>query len=74
MKIADIGGEFALIRRVTGISYDDPAIIKGVGDDCAVLEYTDDKYLLVTVDMMVENDHFSFNWHTPEQVGKKLME
>ena len=74
MKIADIGGEFALIRRVTGHSYDDPAIIKGVGDDCAVLEYTADKYLLVTVDMMVENDHFSLKWHTPEQVGKKLME
>ena len=74
MKIADIGGEFALIRRLTGHSYDDPAIIKGVGDDCAVLEYTADKYLLVTVDMMVENDHFSLKWHTPEQVGKKLME
>lgn len=74
MKIADIGGEFALIRRLTSLSYDDPAIIKGVGDDCAVLEYTADKYLLVTVDMMVENDHFSLTWHTPEQVGKKLME
>jgi thiamine-monophosphate kinase len=74
MKIADIGGEFALIRRVTGHSYDDPAIIKGVGDDCAVLEYTADKYLLVTVDMMVENDHFSLDWHTPFQVGRKLME
>jgi thiamine-monophosphate kinase len=74
MKIADIGGEFALIRRVTGVSYNDPAIIKGVGDDCAVLEYTHDKYLLVTVDMMVENDHFSLAWHTPYQVGKKLME
>ncbi len=38
MKIADIGGEFALIRRVTGPPAGDPAIIKGVGDDCAVLE------------------------------------
>ncbi|UCD59124.1 MAG: thiamine-phosphate kinase [Candidatus Hydrogenedentota bacterium] len=74
MKISDIGGECALIRRLTGISYNDPAIIKGVGDDCAVLEYTHDNYLLVTVDMMVENDHFSLDWHTPYQVGKKLME
>ncbi|UCD57593.1 MAG: thiamine-phosphate kinase, partial [Candidatus Hydrogenedentota bacterium] len=74
MKISDIGGECALIKHLTGISYDDPAIIKGVGDDCAVLEYTPDKYLLVTVDMMVENDHFSLAWHTPRQVGKKLME
>jgi thiamine-monophosphate kinase len=74
MKIADIGGECALIRRLTSVPYNDPAVIKGVGDDCAVLEYTPDKYLLVTVDMMVENDHFSLAWHTPYQVGKKLME
>jgi thiamine-monophosphate kinase len=74
MKIAEIGGEFALIRRLTGVPHNDPAIIKGVGDDCAVLEYSPDKYLLVTVDMMVENDHFTLTWHTPYQVGKKLME
>ncbi|MGD0210307.1 MAG: PAS domain S-box protein, partial [Desulfomonilia bacterium] len=74
MKISDIGGEFALIRRLTGVPYNDPAVIKGIGDDCAVLEYTVDKYLLITVDMMVENDHFSLAWHTPYQVGKKLME
>ncbi len=74
MKIADIGGEFALIRRLTGTRYGDPAVVKGVGDDCAVIEYTAEKYLLVTVDMMVENDHFSLKWHTPYQVGRKLME
>jgi thiamine-monophosphate kinase len=74
MKLSDIGGEFAFIKRVTGISYGDPAIVKGVGDDCAVLEYTPDTYLLVTVDMMVENSHFSLEWHSPRQVGKKLME
>jgi thiamine-monophosphate kinase len=74
MKISDIGGEFALIRRLTEKKYTDPAIVKGVGDDCAVLEYTPDKYLLVTVDMMVENDHFTLAWHTPFQVGWKLME
>ena len=73
MKIAEIGGEFALIKRVTGKCYD-PAVIKGIGDDCAVLEYNSDKYLLVTVDMMVENDHFNLKWHSPYQVGRKLME
>jgi thiamine-monophosphate kinase len=74
MKLSDIGGEFAFIKRVTGMSYGDPAIVKGVGDDCAVLEFTPGKYLLVTVDMMVENSHFSLEWHSPYQVGKKLME
>jgi thiamine-monophosphate kinase len=73
MKIADIGGEFALIKRVTG-KCTDPAVIQGIGDDCAVLEYTTEKYLLITVDMMVENDHFNLEWHSPFQVGRKLME
>jgi thiamine-monophosphate kinase len=74
MKISEIGGEFALIKRVTARPYKDPAIIKGVGDDCAVLEYSDEKYQLITVDMMVENDHFTLAWHSPSQVGSKLME
>jgi thiamine-monophosphate kinase len=74
MKISDIGGEFALIRRVTGASYNDAAIIKGVGDDCAVLDYKGDNYLIVTTDMMVEGSHFSLKWFSPYQIGKKLME
>ncbi len=73
MKIRDIGGEFSLIRRLTR-RYDDPRIVRGIGDDCAVLEYTGDRYLLVTTDMMVENSHFTTSWYTPFQVGRKLME
>jgi thiamine-monophosphate kinase len=74
MKISEIGGEFAFIRRMTGVSRDDPAIVKGVGDDCAVLEHAGGRYLLFTTDMMVENTHFSLAWNTPYQIGKKLME
>lgn len=73
MRIAELGGEFALIKRLTCESQD-PAVIRGVGDDCAVVQYTQEKYLLITVDMMVEEDHFSLSWHTPFQIGRKLME
>jgi thiamine-monophosphate kinase len=74
MKISDIGGEFELLRRLTRRDLSDPRLVLGVGDDCALLQYTADVQLLVTTDMMVENDHFSTVWQTPFQIGMKLME
>ncbi|MBN1697659.1 MAG: thiamine-phosphate kinase [Spirochaetales bacterium] len=74
MKISDIGGEFALIRRITAKTGTSPEVIKGIGDDCAVFRFTDERYLLVTTDMIVENDHFNLEWFSPRRVGMKLME
>lgn len=74
MKIADIGGEFEFIKRIASQKLTDKKIIKGIGDDCAVIDYSKDKYLLLTTDMMVENDHFNTSWQTPYQIGMKLME
>ena len=75
MKISEIGGEFELIKMLTKNKYANPKIVKGIGDDCAVLKCNNEqKYLLVTTDMMVEEDHFNLNWHTPFQIGMKLLE
>ncbi len=74
MEIREIGGEFALIRRVTQGRPADRQVIKGIGDDCAVLAYSNSEYLLVTTDMMVEDDHFTLRWYSPVQIGRKLME
>ncbi len=52
----------------------DPAVVRGIGDDCAVLDPGGDRYLLVTTDMLVEEVHFSLSAHTPYQVGLKLAE
>lgn len=75
MKIKDIGGEFALISRIknkTGIFSKSVAV--GIGDDAAVLEYDKNNYFLFTTDMLVENDHFSLKYSSPEQIGMKSIE
>ena len=72
MKIKDIGGEFELIKRITR-NPRDKSIIKGIGDDCAVIKLGN-KLLVITTDTLVEGDHFSFEWFTPKQVGMKAIE
>ena len=74
MKIADIGGEFALIERLCAQApAAHPDLLAGVGDDAAVIGGTraDGSHLLVTTDMLVENSHFRCDWATPEQIGIK---
>lgn len=77
MRIREIGGEFALIQRLGRIipcSRKD--VLVGIGDDAAVLKIndSDDHYVLVTTDTVVENDHFNPSWSKPEQVGIKAAE
>jgi thiamine-monophosphate kinase len=74
MTIKELGGEFALIRRMMKHPASDPAVVKGIGDDCAAIRQADGTLLLVTTDMMVENDHFNTAWSTPARIGRKLVE
>jgi thiamine-monophosphate kinase len=74
MKIKELGGEFALIERIKKSYGEDSRVIKGIGDDCAVIRAGNGKLQLVTTDMMVENDHFKTAWYSPAQIGMKLME
>ncbi len=75
MKIKDIGGEFGLIDRINRrIKLFSKDVIFGIGDDAAVLRYNKDNYMLLTTDMLVENDHFSLKFSTPMQIGMKAVE
>ena len=72
-SISEFGGEFALIARIKEI-LDKPGkgVSVGIGDDCAVVEFGGKK-LVLTVDALVEGDHFG-SWFSPEQVGGKAIE
>jgi thiamine-monophosphate kinase len=77
MKIREIGGEFGLIRHLAKLMPADRAeVIKGIGDDAAVLRIAPEPapYLLVTTDLLVEDRHFRRAWSTPEQIGLKASE
>lgn len=51
-------GEFGLIKRFKKSIRLDSSVIKGSGDDCAVIEFNKDNYLLFTCDMLVEDVDF----------------
>ena len=54
-------GEFGLIRHLTDkIELKNPSTLKGVGDDAAVLDYTD-KQVLVTTDLLSGRYSFRFD-------------
>lgn len=47
-------------------------VIKGIGDDCAILQHTKTKYMLLTCDMIIEGTHFSGK-ASPFQIGWKAV-
>ncbi|HOH36435.1 MAG TPA: thiamine-phosphate kinase, partial [Spirochaetota bacterium] len=72
MLIKELGGEFALIDRIAKNPRDKNVIIS-IGDDCAVVDLMNGKLMLQTVDMLVENDHFSRRYFSPYDIGWKAM-
>jgi thiamine-monophosphate kinase len=49
----------------------DSHVIKGIGDDCAVLRKDNQSYFLVTTDTLVSGVHFDLAWHPPFLLGRK---
>jgi thiamine-monophosphate kinase len=72
MKIKGIGGEMALIKRIARKPLHKEVLV-GIGDDAAVVKFGG-KRLVLTVDALVEEDHFSLRWFSAKQVGMKAIE
>lgn len=66
-------GEFGLINHLTEhFKISHSSTIKGVGDDAAVLDYTDKK-TLVTTDLLVEGVHFNLTYMPLKHLGYKAV-
>ena len=71
MKISKLG-EFGLIDTLKKFAPVSKEVIKGIGDDAAVLPFSKDKYLLLTTDMLAEETHFTRRM-PPQGIGHKAL-
>ncbi len=64
-------GEFGLIKRLTkDLKPVQPSTKKGVGDDCAVMDFGSKK-VLMTTDMLLEGIHFNLEYVPLKHLGYK---
>jgi len=65
-------GEFGLIERIKKLIRTDTSVIKGSGDDCAVLKLDKNHYQLFTCDMIVQDTDFTLK-DNPYLIGRKAI-
>ena len=66
--------ESELIHWIRNRKQDEsPFVLKGVGDDCAVLDPTLQSRLVVSTDVLVEGVHFRRRWMHPYFLGRKAL-
>ncbi|MDX1775069.1 MAG: thiamine-phosphate kinase, partial [Desulfobulbales bacterium] len=49
----------------------DAGVLRGIGDDCAVLRKDNNRCFLVSTDILIAGVHFDLAWHPPSQLGRK---
>lgn len=75
MKRTEIStlGEFGLIKHLTqGVKINNESTVKGIGDDCAILDYGK-KLVLVTTDLLLEGIHFDLTYTPLKHLGYKAV-
>ncbi|MCA9408699.1 MAG: thiamine-phosphate kinase [Candidatus Omnitrophica bacterium] len=70
-KLSQIG-EFGLIEEIRKRQSAAKDVIKGIGDDTAVVSFTQNKYLLLTTDMLMEDVHFTRSM-SAQEIGHKAL-
>ena len=71
MEISELG-EFGLIKHLTqDIKPTNKSTLKGVGDDCAIMQFEEGKCVLMTTDMLMEGIHFDLQYTPMKHLGYK---
>ena len=64
--------EQQLIKKIRGLCGGrDKHLVRGIGDDCAVIRQMNGHLQLITTDALVENIHFNTSWHPARKLGRK---
>lgn len=71
MRLSTLG-EFGLIQKIQKQLTVDSSVIKGTGDDCAVVKRDRDTYQLFTCDMIIEGVDFTAQ-DNPYLIGRKAI-
>jgi thiamine-monophosphate kinase len=72
MKLAEIG-EFALIAAIKEMTAKGEGVIKGIGDDAAVLRPSPGMVSVVTTDLLLQGVHFQLDLTDPYRLGRKAV-
>src|SRR5690606_721610 len=67
-------GEFGLINQITkSVKLNNSSTVKGIGDDAAVLDFSDKKTLIST-DLLLEGVHFDLRYVPLKHLGYKAVQ
>jgi thiamine-monophosphate kinase len=61
------------IQRQAASSYRDKRLIRGIGDDCAIIRPSGGEDLVFTSDFVLEDRHFTLKTHSPAAIGEKAL-
>lgn len=65
--------EFKFIETIKPNYYQQSSVIKGIGDDGAIVQPPSGTQLIIATDTMVEHVHFSFDYMSLEDVGYRVL-
>ncbi|GAA0455281.1 thiamine-phosphate kinase [Alkalibacillus silvisoli] len=65
--------EFDFIKQITPSFYKQSSVVKGIGDDGAVIKPPNGHELVVVADAMVEGVHFSLDYMSFHDVGHRVL-